>query len=249
MPILAMAMCVNFTSCGDDENEGIINPDAPTKRLTRVVKTYPDSDNSHAYDIGYDGEGRVVSIYEELIGRHCDITYSGNNQAIAQYSSGVSETWTLDERNHVVSVNSGVFPEDDVLLSYNSDGYLIQEKEYEEKVADYYMTDFVYKDGLLLSGDEADFNITYTDIPNVGNICVEIYIYPEWCRHVAYTGLIGNHYRLLPEKMEWDDSVPVITYEYELDADGYVKRVTAKGVSYTGEDYTEILDFTYEEVR
>lgn len=264
--ILMMALCFNFVSCGDDDDNNIIDSENVTKRLVRVVDTY-DGEVFYALDFDYDSKGRVVSVSEDK-NNYCNISYS-ENKATANfhyYDNDFDEYvdynkyWTLDNQNNILSEDYGDENSGEVTKFTYTNGYCTKEVGGSELT--YSETNYNYKDGLLINTDNNDYvdgvlinnynnyNITYTDIPNKGNILVHRYIYEDF-EVYSWAGLLGNSPRLLPEKFTWHDSGYDVTatFKYDLDKDGYVKRVTISEVSSNGDRATETLDFVYEDIK
>lgn len=257
--ILSMALCVNFVSCGDDDDNNIINPENVTKRLVRVVDT-DDGEVFYALNFDYDSKGRVVSVSEDK-NNYCNISYS-ENKATANfhyYDNDFDEYvdynkyWTLDNQNNILSEDYGDENSGEVTKFTYTDGYCTKQVVGSEHAdgMHYSETNYNYKDGLLINTDDNFIaNITYTDIPNKGNILVHRYIYQDF-EVYSWAGLLGNSPRLLPEKFTWHDSGYDVTatFKYDLDKDGYVKRVTISEVSSNGDRATETLDFVYEDIK
>ncbi len=237
--ILSVALCMNFAACSNDENDDI-NPDNAKKRLVKVVEE--DNGWNTTYDFGYDEEGRVVSIYADYAnyGTWClDITYSGN-QATAHYGDEV-EKWTLDDDGNIVAKYDEGANDWYMMYTYTG-GYMAKrvvkytDGNGRDKVKE---ADFVWKDGLLGSMNGEPECITYTKIPNMGNLCVGNYeILDDYDSVLRKAGLLGKNFKMLPD-MAYGE-----TFEYELDKDGYVKTAKLKD-GYGVTTYT----FTYEEIK
>lgn len=257
--ILMMALCFNFVSCGNDDDNNIIDPENVTKRLVRVVDT-DDGEVFYALNFDYDSKGRVVSVSEDK-NNYCNISYS-ENKATANfhyYDNDFDEYvdynkyWTLDNQNNILSEDYGDENSGEVTKFTYTDGYCTKQVVGSEHAdgMHYSETNYNYKDGLLINTDDNSIvNITYTDIPNKGNILVHRYIYQDF-EVYSWAGLLGNSPRLLPEKFTWHDSGYDVTatFKYDLDKDGYVKRVTISEVSSNGDRATETLDFVYEDIK
>ena len=68
--ILSVALCVNFVSCGDDDDNNIIDPENATKRVATCTK------NETSYAINYDNDGKVSKIVCQDDGESYDYDFS-----------------------------------------------------------------------------------------------------------------------------------------------------------------------------
>ena len=250
LAILAIAMCEGLASCGDD-NESVLDPTNPenptnaTKRVVKIVDTH--AGNSTTYDISYDNEGRVMSIYADKGNWWSeDFSYSDASASVKCYNKvegeGFNATLRFNDKGYVTEINS-----DDqwiITNTYTNDNLTQMSELYKCENENDDVENYVYnyQDGLLVSGSEFS-SITYTDIPNIGNICVDEEIF-ETFEEFTYAGLFGKMYEFLPEKCKIGND-GVYTYSYSLDKDGYVKSV--KITDEDGEVSTR--DFTYADVK
>lgn len=258
--ILSVALCVNFVSCGDDEDNNIIDPENAVKRLISI--SYKDQSGTGLFNIEYSGEqvSKVTDTYK---------------------SSGYSKTWVS---NYTYTTN-GVTEKVDI---QNSDGedfskvtnYTLNDKGYVEKgemddggIWSYtysgdYMTSAILmfngrKDvedkynfndkGLMVSNDSFDKGIEYTDIPNQGGLFLaytDDALGLDYC-NLQYASLLGKAPKYLPKEcIEYgtsDDDNVELTFHYELDEDGYVKKVEVKNLDGSETWWTET--YTYERVK
>lgn len=76
--ILSVALCVNFVSCGNDDDDNIIDPENATKRVATCTK------NETSYAINYDNDGKVSKIVCQDDGESYDYDFSfSGNEAVA----------------------------------------------------------------------------------------------------------------------------------------------------------------------
>lgn len=254
-----MALCINFVSCGDNEGEGgNIDPANTTKRITNFTKE--TESYSYTCSLGYDSKNKVSDISrkgtENIYTEAYAFTFS-NNETVAtseeQYGSYTfidnikfslngngfctSATWTAIEKNDTFYEENS----DHYTFTYNSDNQLTK-AEINGNTEEY-----IYKNGVMASSDVAE-TITYTDIPNIGNLFVALTTnyddpFEEW----RLAGLLGKASKFLPKTAAWDEGTE--TYDYELDEDGYVKTVKITFRDTKGNERTYSYKYTYENVK
>ena len=169
--ILSVALCVNFVSCGNDDDNNIIDPENVTKRVATCTKKYPyytidyaiNYDNGkvskivclygeyYAYDFSFSGN-EAVATSEEKYGSYTDI----NNIKFSLNGNGycTSAIQTLIEKSDTFYEESASNYE----FTYNSDNQVIKAD------IDGDIEEYVYKDGVMVSSGVAEI-ITYTDVP------------------------------------------------------------------------------------
>ncbi len=257
---LSVALCMNFAACSDDEDNDL-NPDNAKKRLVKVIERYDGGSYSHTtvYDLGYDAEGRVVSIYADS-GKwfSCDITYSGNKAAARwrcpsedEYE-GYIENWELDDDGNII--RQYYEDEDDWEIKYTyTDGYMTKRVETcydKDNVEHSYVSEdtFDWKDGLLVGMNGESNDLIYTDVQNVGNlgVCFGESIFDDDNDENALrmAGLCGNSFKKLPKEAD------VETFEYELDSDGYVKTMKVSNTGCSDKGWgNSTYTLTWEEIK
>lgn len=62
--IISVALCVNFVSCGDDDDNNIIDPENAVKRLISI--SYKDQSGTGLFNIEYSGEqvSKITDTYK-----------------------------------------------------------------------------------------------------------------------------------------------------------------------------------------
>ena len=250
--ILSVALCVNFVSCGDDDDNNIIDPENVTKRVAACTKKHPYYVIDYA--INYDNDGKVSKIVcqNDWTYDYYDFSFSGN-EAVAtsemKYGSYTikfslngngyctSAIWTGIEKDSTttyVSTNNYKF-------TYNSDNQVIK-ADFDGDIEEY-----VYKDGVMISSSLAEI-ITYTDIPNIGNLFVAFSTdnndpIEEW----RLAGLLGKASKFLPRTTKWHEGME--TYNYELDEEGYVKTVKVTFRDTKGSESSYSYKYTYKNIK
>ena len=216
--ILSVALCVNFVSCGDDDDNNIIDPESVTKRVVTCSK------NETSYVINYDNDGKVSKIVCQNDGESYDYDFSfSGNEAVATseekdgsytYIDNIkfslngngyctSAIWTAIEKGSTTYEST-----DNYKFTYNSDNQVIKAD------IDGEIEEYVYKDGVMVSSGVAE-TITYTDIPNIGNLFVAFSTdyndpFEEW----RLAGLLGKASKFLPKTATWDEGMETVSYTH-----------------------------------
>lgn len=258
--IFSMVLCINLVSCGNDD-DNIIDSNKATKR----VVSYTEIDERYnsiksAYTISYDDNGKVSKIvdgYEVGYIDEYNFSFSGN-EAVATAESKFEEftdidniKFSLNENGYFTSAiwtfieKSDTFYEESTYnyeFTYNSDNQVIKTK-YNDDVEEY-----VYKNGVMVSSGVAE-TITYTDIPNIGNLFVAFTSdYRTTLDMWRHAGLLGKASKFLPKTASWDEGTE--TYDYELDEDGYVKTVKVTFHSaWDGKEWSYTYKYAYENIK
>ena len=260
--ILMVALCFNFVSCGDDDDNGSEpNPNTPKMRVTKIELT-SNNQNIHAtMDYTY-SENKVSKITISVSGEDNPWSDSGSETPwILEYKyqdDQVSITQTSDEGSFtdVWTLNKEGFIESSGNTTYvYSDGYLQSIKNGSNVVVN-----FTYdQNGNLTQNMDIDGydKITYTDILNIGGLYVAYRdnddVYPFSCGYGDsgfFSGLMGKATKYLPKEATNDDGY--LRFSYELDDYGYVKTIKIEecyedsGKKITN-NWTET--YIYEEVK
>ena len=264
--ILMVALCFNFASCGnDDDNGGEPNPNIPEMRVAKIELT-SNNQNAHAImDYTY-SDSKVSKVVISVSGNDIpwsgsgskkpwtfEYKYQGDKVSIVQtndhfYDEGsFTDVWTLNKEGVVESTENAT-------CSY-SDGYL-QSIKNDSNVG----ANFTYdQQGNLIKSIDIDGyeKITYTDIQNIGGLYVAYRdndnVYPFSCGYgdsYFFSGLMGKATKYLPKEATNDDGY--LRFSYELDDYGYVKTIKIEecyedsGKKITN-NWTET--YIYEEVK
>lgn len=261
--IISMVLCINFVSCGNDDDDNIIDSSKATKRVvsyTEIDERY--NSIKRAYTISYDDNGKVSKIIDYHGDTHghsdkYDFSFSGN-EAVATAESQFGEFTDIDNIKFSLNGNgyftsavwtfiekSDTFYEESTYnyeFTYNSDNQVIKTK-YNDDVEEY-----VYKNGVMVSSGVAE-TITYTDIPNIGNLFVAFTSdYRTTLDMWRHAGLLGKASKFLPKTASWYEGTE--TYDYELDEDGYVKTVKVTFHSaWDGKEWSYTYKYAYENIK
>ena len=255
--LMAMALSFNFAACSDeDENGGggSASGDA-SKRLVRIDEEIDTNAWFRYYTFDYDSEGKATEAieYTEYEGddnntweHHYTAEYAEGQAVITcafSKKTGYNYTTTynclLNEDGNIETI---VWSDGDGNDEFSySDGYLTQWVGWD-------IEDYVYQNGLMVSSGVAE-EITYTDIPNVGNLFIGFTTDELYVQMFRDMGLLGNAPKYLPASATWNEGTE--TYEYELDSDGYVKTVKThfQPAPYHGSATTTTSRYTYEDIR
>lgn len=250
--ILSVTLCVNFVSCGgDDDNNKIVDPENVAKRVVTCTK------EKTSYIISYDNGGNVSKIVCQNNGESYDydFSFSGNEAVATSEEKDGSYTYidnikfSLNENGYCTSViwtaiekgNTTYESTDNYKFVYNS------ENQVTKADIDGEIEEYVYRDGVMISSGVAEI-ITYTDIPNIGNLFVAFTTnyndpFEEW----RLAGLLGKASRFLPKMATWNEGME--TYDYELDEEGYVKTVNVTFRNTNGQETVSSYKYTYESIK
>ncbi|MCS2894659.1 hypothetical protein NXY11_00415 [Parabacteroides faecis] len=225
--ILMVALCFNFVSCGDDDDNGG-ETGKSTKRLTKIVTT---SDNKEYATIQFTYSGDKVSSIkikadsdDELIVSEKEIT-----------STSTNSTYELGSNGYIVDDGSDEY-------TYYSEGYL------KSIGSDKFIYDANWN---LITTDWAD-HISYTEIPNKDNLFLVLDDDPIGNdRYVilAQAGFVGKASPFLPQTVTWDGDNETYTFKYEIDNDGHINKVTVVYTYENGDTDSWTQVYTYEEVK
>lgn len=134
MALLAVVMCVNFTSCSDDDDP-IKNDDGIITNQKKLMEIKETSDDGYIsiYTFSYDNQSRLTSIVDNEDG-HSDnniINFTwGNNTIIATKRGDARRTYTLsDNLVRKQQNNEGASK----AFTYNSSNQLIKVDETDER--------------------------------------------------------------------------------------------------------------------
>lgn len=251
MALLAVVMCLNFTSCSDDDNEepernddGIVTNQ---KRLVRI--------SSEAGDITefiYDSKGRVSTIFDN------DYTFNytwGDGVITETPKNGRDEdftTYSLNKNSNLIRSSRRQSSHTTVTYTYNSSNQLLEIKD-EYSITHTYIWE---KDKIVKvieterNNDDAIYEYIYSGKKCKGYLPLyEIFISNGVGPHITYTHpeLIGLRCTQLPDQMisRHGNYGYEEKYAYTFDKDGYLESCTITGENYGSDGYT-VLTFTWE---
>lgn len=263
--IFSMVLCINLVSCGnDDDDNNIIDSNNATKRVVSYTKIDGrDNTISKTYTISYDNNGKVSKIVDyhgDNVGYidKYDFSFSGNETIATSEGKDGSYTYienikfSLNGNGYCTNVIWTSYSEKDNTtneftnnyeFTYNSDNQVIKAKFDDDDVEEY-----VYKNGVMVSSGVAE-TITYTDIPNIGNLFVAFTTnYGTTLDIWRFAGLLGKASKFLPKTASWYEGTE--TYDYELDEDGYVKTVKVTfHDAWNGKEWSYTYKYAYENIK
>ena len=239
MGLFAILMCVNFTSCSPDD--GGDSPDSPTnqpgneKKLTKVI-SYDVEDSreelNEILEFIYDTNGNVVEILEKDADGDiysCKYVWDSNKSVTYQWDDDSEEfvKYMLTDgritmlHSHQYSVGS--MSDYYMYFIYDQNGYVkeVSDDEVEKKP---YRT-YTWNNGKLSFYEDYNELVTlrYGDKTCKGFfpvVCEEYACDLDDYLFIAQPELLGIKTTYLPSKII--DGNCTISFEYELDAEGYV---------------------------
>lgn len=250
MALLAVVMCLNFTSCSDDDNEEPErNDDGIVTNQKRLVRIYSNGSGEYINDFIYDSKGRLSTMF------YYNNTYNytwgdGTITEIEEYNNGRDQkttTFSINRNNNLI--RSLHEQNHNATFSYNSSNQLIELKDvYSTRCTFTWEKDRIVK-VVENYKDNHDITIEYTysgksckgyfplhDIfirDGVSGGIGIIYAHPE---------LIGLRCTQLPDQRICRSGNHESTdkYTYTFDKDGYIE-------SFTIDDrYSVVYTFTWE---
>ena len=239
MALVAILLCVNFTSCSKDdgpteepEEGGVV---VSGKKLTKISASM--GANSATYSFNYDNQGRLIQsdFSEEYEGDKYTESYQfvwGDDVIKVSRVNGSSYTLNLNNKLVRNSDNGATF-------SYNSSNKFIKGKDNYNEIN-------VIWDGdklVSISDQDADATLTYDNksckkgyfpfsASMIGFCCEMLFM--------AHPEIAGMRTTQLPSSITWVDryETEASTLTYEFDNEGYISKVNIKEGSNT---YTHTL--------
>ena len=207
--ILSVALCVNFVSCGDDDDNNIINPENAVKRLTSI--SYRDQSGTGLFNIEYSGEqvSKITETYKCPGYNHTCVsnyTYTTNGvteKVDIQNSYGEDFTditnYTLNDKGYVEKGEV----DDGGIWSYTYSGDYMTSAILMLDGRKYVDDKYNFNDkGLMVSNDSFDTGIEYTDIPNLGGLFLayDDDVLELDYSNLQYASLLGKAPKYLPKE-------------------------------------------------
>lgn len=259
-----LALCVNFTSCSDDDepsknDDGIITNQKQLMQIKMV-----ENDEIITWDFTYDSKGRLTSInHAEKYNGRTDryiTNYTWSNNVIKAEDGNSTRTYTLN--NNLVKSISDTDDNDwsNATLTYNSSNQLIAvQNTYEGRISiDAYtwnndrIVKQIYTENDSYYSEEDIYEYTYS-----GKTCKGYF--PLYCPFdnddifYVHPELIGLRCSQLPDQIynKDDNYEDIEKLTYTFDKDGYVESCTVvgtyKNLSNNATDTeTTIYTFTWE---
>lgn len=248
MALLAVVMCLNFTSCSDDDEEPERNDDGIVTNQKRLVRIYNNSAGEYIHDFIYDSEGRLSTMFYD------NDTYNytwgdGSITEIRKNNNGRDEettTFSINRNNNLI--RSLHEQNHNATFSYNSSNQLIELKDAFSTIHT-----FTWEKDRIVKvvenyGDNDD--VTYEYIYS-GKSCkgylplYEIFISDGIWGGIIYAHpeLIGLRCTQLPDQRIYyrNNYKHTQKYTYTFDKDGYLESCTK---TYEDDGYPEV--YTWE---
>ncbi len=228
--ILAVAMCVNFTSCGEEPfGNGGGNGDGDvttgSKKLTKII-----SEDDGDYRFEYDNEGHLVTATH---------IYTYDNGVDIETETSVYEfVWGDDAirvkkgdyQNYTLTLSNGLVQSgDDKTYSYNNSNRFVK------GVSEYSTTTVIWDGDKMVNfeeeeqyGNNWEVSLTYGETCKKGYMPMIPYFIDFGCEvlFMAHPEIVGMRTNQLPTTYKTEDGT--ISMTYTLDKEGYVSEMTAK---------------------
>ncbi len=249
--LLAVLMCVSFTSCSSDDDNTITNEDGTISNGKKLVEVkYSHGDYSDVTTFSYDNNGHLISEYCD--GYICQYSWA-ENTIVESYDN---TTFSLVDGLIRTGKNSTMSYDYD--FAYNSDKQIIAiNRYYNKKIGTKYT--FTWEDGKITKIVEDGAtqtkvkNITYSTQtckgynPLIGSLVFDWYI------SYAHPELFGVRLNHLPAKIVQKSSPKMqgtVTYDevseitYKFDNNGYISSCSIKetGIEKWGDEEREYTD-------
>lgn len=233
--VLSVCMVCGFSACSSDNDELVTVQ--PTWRAKKLVAGKASS-GSTLDEIVYDAQGRVAKVAVTDSYSRKQMTYNYSSQIIerVQFENGriVDKVkYILDSKGRIILKGSDT---DTITYVYDSQNQLVQTIHDGEKFH------FTWSGGNVIRYVEGDddyaINYAYTDYAYTNYDAKGCFAYADyslefiprldgWVDHVLFMqGYFGNFTKNFLKSVTSYDGVS--TYEYEVDADGYVTKVVNK---------------------
>lgn len=249
--LLAFALCIGFTSCGDDEGDGKNGENAGTDNVfpadTKKLSSIEDEYNSKV-TFTYDGN-KLVTV-KDGSEQTITFTYSGNTVVMKSVYRNETETYTLNIGSNGF-INDGTIEyvgEDGskdrgaLTCKYNGD-YLIEIEMSDNESSDNYK--ITWTDGNITKVvnryeevnypvEPSTYTSKYTTEANVAGLSFfeEAGVDMDELEYAYYAGLLGKSTKNLLKSQDDGDGY-VYSYSYEFNADKYPTKIT-DSYSYNG---------------
>ena len=259
---IALLLCVGFAACGKMDNE---EPKATEKRLVRL--SFEVEKGGYYYTYSYDDDGHLTEAIQNMVIPDMDITYKFKFEW-REHSIKVTETY-INNRNTASSGNVTKYTmhiTDGRVQSITYDDYPSLYKKFEYDASDRIIEngDAMYK-GVNVWENDKLISVTQ-DYGSYYNICTFTYgdsrtingysplvpkiisTDPLFTVHPELAGMKTNQI-FISETNTWTDNpdeVYITSYEYELDKDGYISKITSKNKMDENNTGKSVYTFTWK---
>ncbi|WP_294634634.1 DUF4595 domain-containing protein [uncultured Bacteroides sp.] len=232
MALLAVMMCVNFVSCGDDDEEPIKNEDGIVtneKKLVQIIRNGDRADD--IWDFFYDSKGRlskvIYNIYNET---NIDEYIWGDNTIIVPNS----HTGTLSNN----LMRNIVFHKYEYITKYEYNSSKQLTKVQSADLGEYTIT---WENGKIVKiNDNYEFTYSGKTCKGYNPLFIEKCGIDEEDLFYAHPELAGCRCTQLPDKQTYKREATeyeTMEYTYKFDNDGYLLSCHEKG------DYDQCIYF------
>lgn len=248
--ILMIALCFNFVSCGDDDENGGGETNASSKRIIQIDiedNRYEVVTIAHVNFKYQDGKVVKASYVEDGDTEKDEYSFDGDKIIVHNWTAMGNLICPIGENGWINSLYYESQKDKADFYYYSKEGYLVS--AYLEG-SDF---EFIYDSNWNLIKPEWGIsdNISYSDIPNKSGLFLVYDDDPiqDLLPMLSQAGYLGKPSTNLPKLCTWNDDDETISFDYELDNDGYVKKVTATYTEEDGTDHVWTQVYTYEEVK
>ncbi|EOA55174.1 hypothetical protein HMPREF1214_03958 [Bacteroides sp. HPS0048] len=259
MTILMVVLAVNFTACGNDDDD---TSSGASKRITQIKSTYDSGSYTITMNYKDNKLSKYVWIYDDS---HNDyevnqsITYANDKVIIVGIVDGheCEQTYTLNSKGYAASCSIPDIEgrKVEITFEYTETGYLskaIEITQWGTETSTNTYT-FKYQNNNMIEARESDisgyiYTITYgnqTNKAGIANYAIEDILFDYQTAY--YAGLLGKPCASLPESYKQMESYNSHLIEsgdfiYSVDNDGYVTQSTMS----TSRGDHEVKTYSYE---
>lgn len=221
-----LALCVNFTSCSDDDepsknDDGVITNQ---KQLVELRMTDEDGE-SVITEYSYDSKGKLLSANYD--GRTFSITWGANK--IIESRAGSAITYTLENGLITHTSDSDGGDLDNTDFTYNANNQLVKLQYDEEDYLSYTWQGEKLTKMAWSFSDEDIHELSYSGKTCKGYLPIMVWSVDDLRPLLeAHPELAGMRCNQLPDKIYSKDEIDETTeqYTYTFDKDGYVESCT-----------------------
>lgn len=255
MALLAIVMCVNFTSCDDDDDElnndnGIITNQ---KKLMKIEET-----NGETITFSYDKQSRLTSVKDSYLGVENEIINFnwGNNTIITVSQYGEECRYTLSD-----NLVREEWCDDEISMRFTYDSSNQLKRIDDISRDEVWSSTYTWNNGKIIrytygttdDDEPAVYEYTYNGrtckgwFPNMADESWDA-VNNEYIFY-AHPELVGMRNNQLPEQIKEDNGRVIRKFAYKFDKDGYVESCTEEYTEYTEsklDTYKTVYTFTWE---
>lgn len=262
--LLAIVLCIVFTSCGDDEGDGKNGENAGTGNVfPEGTKKLSSIEDEYNYKTTFNYDGNKLVTVKDGTEQTITFTYSGNTVVMKSVYRNETETYTLNiGSNGFITDGTVEYVEEDgskdrgsFTCKYNGDYLIAIETTGEYGYDNYKIT---WTDGNITKvvneykednypAESRTYTSTYTTDANVAGLSFfeEAGVDVDELEYAYYAGLLGKPTKNLLKSNDDGDGY-VFSYSYEFNADKYPTKIT-ESESYNGNSsHSSFKTLTYK---